>query len=196
MKLSNLNINTILIAVLIFLLAGNMFYPKERKESAKISIVRDTIWQTKIDTFKVQTIKYKKVFVHKKAVDKIIKDTVFIKDTSNYIAAKLYRDTLKNSDLEIYSYNLVKGTLLNSQLSYKLRIPKEIKVTKTIEHPKVFRSGLYLFSEVGGNSQKFDNLSFGLQYNFKGKWFASYRTNFNQYNQPTHNVGFGFRLFN
>ncbi|CAM1350117.1 protein kinase family protein [Tenacibaculum halocynthiae] len=199
MKLTNLKTNSIILVGILLLLLINLFSRRTNKttiEKPKITIVRDTVWQTKIDTFKVQTVKYKKVYVHKNDITKIIKDTIFIKDTTNFVAAKIYRDTLNNTDVEIYSYDLVKGKLLDSQLSYKLKVPREITITKTIEHPKTYRSGLYLFSEVGGNGQKFDNLSLGIQYNRKGKWFASYRLNVNQFSQPTHNIGFGYRLFN
>ncbi|SEE02018.1 hypothetical protein SAMN04487765_1126 [Tenacibaculum sp. MAR_2010_89] len=196
MKLSNSKTNSIILVGILLLLLINLFSKRTAIEKPKITIVRDTIWQPKIDTFKVQTIKYKKVYVHKKDITKIIKDTIFIKDTINFITAKIYRDTLNNADLEIYSYDLVKGKLLDSQLSYKLKVPREITITKTIEHPKTYRSGLYLFSEVGGNTQRFDNLSLGLQYNRKGRWFASYRLNVNPLSQPTHNIGFGYRLFN
>lgn len=199
MKLTNLKTNSIILVGILLLLLINLFSRRTNKttiEKPKITIVRDTVWQTKIDTFKVQTVKYKKVYVHKNDITKIIKDTIFIKDTTNFVAAKIYRDTLNNTDVEIYSYDLVKGKLLDSQLSYKLKVPREITITKTIEHPKTYRSGLYLFSEVGGNAQKFDNLSLGIQYNRKGKWFASYRLNVNQFSQPTHNIGFGYRLFN
>ncbi len=165
-----------------------------KKDAPKITVVRDTIWKTKIDTFKIQTIKYEKVYVHKKNPTKIVRDTLFLKDTTQLINAKIYRDTLQNDELEMYSYNLVKGELLASNLSYKLKVPKEILVTKTIEYPKTFRSGLYLFSEIGGNVTTFDNLSVGLQYNRKGKWFISYRANFSEL-KPTHNVGVGWRLF-
>jgi len=52
---------------------------------------------------------------------------------------------------------------------------------------------LYLFSEVGGNTEAFRNASLGLQYNRKGNWFASYRYDVVQ---ESHNVGVGFRIFN
>ena len=161
----------------------------------KITIVRDTVWQTKIDTFNIQTTKFKTVYVAKNNPTKIIKDTVFVKDSAQFIKAKIYRDTLKNDDIEISSYNLVEGNLLDSKLSYKLKVPREITVTKTIEHPKQFRSGLYFFSEIGGNLQQFNNLSFGLQYNRKGNWFVSYRVNINELTPISHNVGVGFRIF-
>ena len=199
MNFLNNKTDRFLLGIIIVLLCINLFSKRTNKtaiEKPKIKVIKDTIWQTKIDTLKIQTVKYKKVYVHKNDVTKIIKDTIFIKDTTNFIASKIYRDTLNNTDVEIYSYDLVKGKLLDSQLSYKLKVPREITITKTIEHPKTYRSGLYLFSEVGGNAQKFDNLSLGLQYNRKGKWFASYRLNVNQFSQPTHNIGFGYRLFN
>jgi hypothetical protein len=197
MNFLNNKTDRFLLGVIIVLLCINLFSKRTNKtaiEKPKITIIKDTIWQTKIDTFKIQTVKYKKVYVHKNDVTKIIKDTLFIKDTTNFIAAKIYRDTLNNTDVEIYSYNLVKGKLLGSQLSYKLKVPREITITKTIEHPKTYRSGLYLFSEVGGNTQTFDNLTFGVQYNRKGKWFASYGVNLAN-KQLTHNVGIGWRLF-
>ena len=199
MNFFNHKTDRLLLGVIIVLLFVNLFnkiHKKNTSQTPKITIVKDTVWQTKVDTFKVQTIKYKKVYVHKNDVTNVVKDTIFIKDTTNYVAAKIYRDTLKNNDIEIYNYNLVQGKLLGSQLSYKLKVPREITITKTIEHPKIYRSGLYLFTEIGGNPQTFDNLSFGLQYNRKGKWFASYRLNINQLNQPTHNIGVGYRLLN
>ncbi|WP_440120282.1 hypothetical protein [Tenacibaculum sp. Ill] len=199
MNFFNYKTDRLLLGVIIVLLFVNLFNKRNQKvapQEPKITVIKDTVWQTKIDTFKVQTIKYKKVYVHKNDVTNVVKDTIFIKDTTDYVAAKIYRDTLKNADIEIYNYDLVKGKLLDSQLSYKLKVPREITITKTIEYPKTYRSGLYLFTEIGGNPQTFDNLSFGLQYNRKGKWFASYRLNINQGNQPTHNVGVGYRLLN
>ncbi|MDE1205410.1 hypothetical protein [Tenacibaculum larymnensis] len=199
MNFFNNKTDRLLLGVIIVLLLVNLFnkrYQKTNPQTPKITVVKDTVWQTKIDTFKVQTIKYQKVYVYKNDVTNVVKDTIFIKDTTDYVAAKIYRDTLKNADIEIYNYDLVKGKLLDSQLSYKLKVPREITITKTIEYPKTYRSGLYLFTEIGGNPQTFDNLSFGLQYNRKGKWFASYRVNINQLNQLTHNIGLGYRLFN
>ncbi len=199
MNFFNHKTDRLLLGVIIVLLFVNLINKRNQKvvlQEPKITVVKDTVWQTKIDTFKVQTIKYQKVYVHKNDVTKVVKDTIFIKDTTNYVAAKIYQDTLQNNDIEIYNYDLVQGNLLDSQLSYKLKVPREITITKTIEHPKTYRSGLYLFTEIGGNVQRFDNLSVGLQYNRKGTWFASYRMNVNQLRQPTHNIGVGYRLFN
>lgn len=161
----------------------------------KITIVRDTVWQTKVDTFEIQTTQYETVYVNRNTPTKVIRDTVVIKDKSELVEAKIYRDTLKNDDIELFSYNLVEGNLLDSNISYKLKVPREITVTKTIETPKQYRSGLYFFSEIGGNTQQFNNLSFGLQYNRKGNWFVSYRLNLNELTPISHNIGVGFRIF-
>lgn len=188
-KKFQLGLNVLIVIVaLIWIIRQGFSNPTQTEP--KITIVKDTIYQTKIDTFKVQTTKYEKVYVNKYNYE-TIKDTIYI-DTLNTIAAKVYKDTLTNNDIDIYSYNLVDGRLLNSRLSYKLKVPKQITITKTIEHPKTYRSGLYLFSEVGGNTDAFSNASLGLQYNRKGDWFASYRYDVVQ---ESHNVGFGFRIF-
>ena len=163
-------------------------------EAPKVTVVRDTIWQTKTDTFNVQTTHYKTIYVSKQDTS-IYQKTVHPKDTALYTKAKRYTDTLSNADIEIYSSNLVDGHMLNSEISYQLKVPREITITKTIEHPKTYKSGLYVFSEVGGNAQQFDNLSLGLQYNRKGHWFVSYRLNVNPSETLTHNVGVGLRIF-
>ena len=185
---------TILLAILNLFLnqcSGNKYI----EEKPIVTIKRDTVWQTKIDTFKVQTVKYKTVYVNKNDVSNVVDTTADIKDLSLYEEARVYKDTLSNDDIDIYSYNLLSGNLLDSQLSYKLKVPREITVTKTIEHPKTFRSGLYAFSEIGSNTSALDNLSLGLQYNRKGNWFVSYRLNLNTVENPTHNIGIGVRVF-
>lgn len=161
----------------------------------KITVVRDTVWQTKVDTLKIQTTKYEKVYVAKNNLTKVIKDTIVVRDTANYIPAKIYRDTIQNNDFDLYTYNLVQGILLDSKLEYKLKVPREITVTKTIEYPKTYRSGLYLFSEIGGNTKQFHNFSLGLQYNRKGNWFISYRVNVNELVPLSHHIGIGIRIF-
>ncbi|MFD2568733.1 hypothetical protein [Pseudotenacibaculum haliotis] len=185
----------VLIGVIILLILFPRRCSTQPPKEPKITIVRDTVWQTKVDTFKIQTTQYETVYVAKKSPTKVIRDTIIVKDTTEFIKAKVYRDTLRNDDIDLYSYNLVDGNLLDSKLTYKLKVPREITVTKTIEHPKTFRSGLYFFSEIGGNTQQFSNLSFGLQYNRKGNWFISYRINLNEINPISHNLGVGFRIF-
>lgn len=167
----------------------------EDNNQPNITIIRDTIWQTKIDTFKVQTLKYQTVYVDSDEVSVTRQTLPQTKDSTTFMKARIYRDTLSNDDIDMFSYNLVEGRLLDSDISYKLKVPREITVTKTIKYPKTYRSGLYFFSEIGGNQTRFDNVSLGLQYNRKGKWFVSYRANFNDTPQLTHNIGVGVRLF-
>jgi len=183
------------IVLLILIISITKTCIPEIPKEPSITIVRDTIWQTKIDTLKIQTTKYEKVYVAKNDITKIIKDTVVVEDTTNYVRAKIYRDTIRNNDFDVYTYNLVQGVLLDSRLEYKLKVPREITVTKTIKYPKTYRSGLYLFSEIGGNTQQFNNFSVGLQYNRKGNWFVSYRINVNELIPISHNIGIGIRIF-
>jgi len=168
---------------------------EKNNKAPKISIVRDTVWQTKTDTFRVQTTRYKTVYVDTLDVTETIEAEDIVIKPTGFTEAKVYQDTLSNDDIDIFSYSLVDGSLLDNQLSYKLKVPRAITTTKTIEYPKTFRSGLYLFSELGGNNNQFDNISLGLQYNRRGKWFVSYRINFNEIPKPTHNIGVGFRVF-
>ncbi|WGD35824.1 hypothetical protein [Olleya sp. YS] len=197
----NFSIKTerLLLLVILALVISNLFLKQcssfKTQEQPTVTITKDTIWQTKVDTFKVQTVKYKSVYVNTKDTSQVLDTIPENESASLFEEARAYQDTLSNDDIDIYSYNLLQGNLLDSQLSYKLKVPREITVTKTIEHPKTYRSGLYMFSEVGGNPQTLDNLSLGLQYNRKGKWFASYRVNLSQIQNPTHNVGVGVRVF-
>lgn len=163
-----------------------------------VTIIKDTIWQTKIDTLRVKTTKYEQVYIpihgsqkERQTFQKEITET----EAEQFTEGKLYKDTLQTDDIDIFTYNLVDGTLIDSKFSYKLKVPKEITITKTIEHPKTYKSGLYVFGEIGGNKQQFDNLSLGLQYQNQGKWFASYRINLNQIQVATHNIGIGVRLW-
>lgn len=185
----------IILGLLLFNLFNKQCSSFNFNDKPKISVITDTIWQTKTDTFKVQTTVYKTVYADKKDVSNVFESLPKRTDASQFLKAKIYKDTLSNSDIDIYSYNLLDGNLLDSKLSYKLKIPREITVTKTIEYPKSYRSGIYVFSEFGGNINTFNNLSLGIQYNRKGKWFVGYRTNINQLQQPTHNIGVGVRLF-
>ena len=200
----DLKINTekLLLLIAASLLLCNLFLRRCSRsnnseiDKPKVTIVRDTVWQTKTDTFKLQTVAYKTVYIDRKDLKTIIEDTTSGDTiTDDYIKAKVYRDTLINEDIEIFSYNLVEGQLLDSELSYNLKVPREITTTKTIEYPKTYRSGLYVFGEVGGNLNTFNNTSLGLQYNRKGKWFVSYRMNLNLLDQPSHHIGVGIRLF-
>ncbi|WP_235989250.1 hypothetical protein [Psychroserpens algicola] len=201
MKTQSMTTERTLLFIILAIIVFNLFSRRcstttsSVKQSPITTIVRDTIWQTKVDTFKVQTLRYQTVYVHKDDTATIAEILPQKSDTTAFIKAKVYKDTLHHDDIDIFSYNLIEGQLLDSEISYKLKVPREITTTKTIEYPKTYRSGLYLFSEIGGHQNAFNNISLGLQYNRKGKWLVSYRTNLNQLQQPTHHIGVGIRLF-
>jgi hypothetical protein len=163
-----------------------------------VTIVKDTIWQTKIDTLHIETTKFENVYIpiaNSNEDREHFKKEITLKEKEQFTEGKLYKDTLRTDDIDIFTHNLVDGTLIDSQFSYQLKVPREITITKTIEHPKTYKSGWYVFGEMGGNQHQFDNLSVGLQYQNKGKWFASYRVNLNQVQNTTHNIGVGIRLW-
>ncbi|WP_046755248.1 hypothetical protein [Kordia jejudonensis] len=163
-----------------------------------ITIVKDTIWQTKVDTLHIETTKFEYVYIPVKGTKeerKNFQKEINAKEIAKFAKGKLYKDTLQTDDIDIFTHNLVDGTLIDSKFSYKLKVPREITITKTIEHPPIYKSGLYVFGEIGGNKNQFDNLSLGLQYQHKGNWFASYRVNLNQIQETTHNIGVGVRLW-
>ncbi len=165
--------------------------------TSKIERIRDTIWQIKIDTLEIQTTTYKTVYVPKiitKETPILIEEDIEENYAFLYDEAREYRDTLRNDDFDIFTRNLIKGELLDGEITYQLKIPREIKVTERLIAPPVQKSALYAFGEVGGNQQQFDNISLGLQYNHKTKWFVSYRSNFNNLHNLTHNIGIGIRL--
>ena len=124
------------------------------------------VYTSKRDSVKLDTSKYKKVLVYKDNPTKILTDTLYIKDSTKYKSVKSYKDTISNKEIDIYSNSLIDGELLSGQISYRLKI-KEIIKTKTIEYPRTYRSGLYIFTETN-----LENLSLGMQYNREGKWFV------------------------
>lgn len=202
-KMSSNKVLLIIIVVLsVYILAQKQCSSDKniQSERPKVTVMTDTVYQVKIDTFYLQTEKYKTVYIPKKVASTKInlnvkeKEALTKEEQVLFEEAREYRDTLFKDDLEIYSYNLLKGELLSSSFSYKLKVPREIKITNTIEHPKAYRSGLYAFGEVGGNQRRFNNISLGLQYNRKGDWFVSYRSNFSRLSNVTHHIGVGFRI--
>lgn len=131
-----INIIKILLGFFLVALCFQLFKRKKTKIGIpRITILKDTVWQTKTDTVSLQTIKYKKVFVYKDNPTKILKDTVFVKQTNQILEAKEYRDTLQSNEIDIYSYSLSTGDLLKNEITYKLKVPKEIITTKTFKPP-------------------------------------------------------------
>lgn len=203
MNTKHISTERILLVIIIGLLWYSMLLKScesdiEINPQPTVTIVKDTIWQTKIDTLHIETTKFEYVYIpttSSKKERKNFKKEITLEEKELFAKGKLYQDTLQTDDIDIFTHNLVDGTLIDSKFSYKLKVPREITITKTIEHPPIYKSGVYVFGEIGGNKNQFDNLSLGLQYQNKGKWFASYRVNLNQIQSTTHNIGVGVRLW-
>ena len=103
-----------------------------------------------------------------------------------------YKDTISDENIIIYTDNIVEGNLLFKDIDYKLKVPKEIIKTTTINTTEtIFKSGLYLTTGLGGNKDQFSNINLGLTYvNTKNNVFGY------EYNlmNNTHNVKVGFRI--
>jgi len=103
----------------------------------------------------------------------------------------VYKDSMSDDNITIYSSDLVEGRLLNKDLKYKLKVP--LIITKTIENTTETKvGGLFLTSGLGGNQNAFDNVNLGLQYVAKKDYLVGY--NFNLL-RKTHNIQVGFKLF-
>ena len=62
----------IILGLLTFNVLNKQCSMPKSTEIPKVSVVRDTIWQTKTDTFKIQTVKYNTVYVDTTDVSIII----------------------------------------------------------------------------------------------------------------------------
>ena len=195
------------IRVLLILVIGLILYAlsvtrcsREKNDvMPRVEIIRDTIWQNKIDTIKIETVKYKTVYIPKyveKEKPIVVYEEEDIEEQYAYLydEAKVYQDTISNQDFDLYTKSIVKGELIDSEISYKLKVPRTITERKTIHYPSVSKSHIYTFGEIGGNKTQFDNISIGMLYNHKSNWFASYSVNLIELNNITHNIGLGFRL--
>ncbi|WMX17048.1 hypothetical protein [Aureispira sp. CCB-E] len=113
-------------------------------------------------------------------------------DTSKHVATKLYKDSLEDDNLTLYYESLVDGQLLQNELDYKLKIPKQITKTIRINTPVPMpTNGLFLNAGVGGNINSFSSVTLGLQFVSKKGWALGY-----DYDvlQKVHQVRLGVRL--
>ncbi|WP_052599916.1 hypothetical protein [Aureispira sp. CCB-QB1] len=113
-------------------------------------------------------------------------------DTAQHMATKLYKDSLEDDNLTVYYESLVDGQLLQNELDYKLKIPKQITKTIRINTPVPMpTNGLFLNAGVGGNINSFSSVTLGLQFVSKKGWALGY-----DYDvlQNVHQVRLGVRL--
>jgi len=100
----------------------------------------DTLILHKVDTIRdtIRVFKFKEKVIFKPLlIDKPIDTTVY----SNIRQYRLYKDTLRDSNIVIYNHDTVLGYLASRSLSYKLLVPLKIydstKVIITKEIPKL-----------------------------------------------------------
>jgi len=109
----------------------------------KIVITKDTIWaKDTIYSFKTKFIKG--------ATDSfLITIDKIDSNTCKYI--RTYRDTFNDSNLTIYSNDSVVGLLKSKQISYKLKVPLTINITKEITIDNTSTSSILGGVEVSTN---------------------------------------------
>lgn len=107
--------------------------------------------------------------------------------------AKLYQDSIEDDNLTLFYKSTVEGTLLNQDMSYRLKIPKEINKTVTIttSHP-VPAPQLFLKSNVGLDRLGNASLSIGLEYTSRHRWAIGYNYDLLQ---KRHEITLGYALW-
>lgn len=136
------------------------------KSDTTIIHKRDTIWAK--DT----------IFIHR-ANPRLV-DSIYVFDTINSILCdyiRNYKDTLEDSNMTAYTDYVVRGQLIGSGMSYKLKIPLIIydSTKVTINTVKELKMGLYGGLETGYKSVspyidfKLKKLDLGISYDIYNK---------------------------
>ena len=202
MKLINLKLEHIIILALFVLLFMNNLTLKKRSPNIE-KVVYDTIYIKKIDSLSKLFKSYKNMkpqIVYVKVKDdqiaRISKQEAIIENTQdiapNVIELKEYKDTLSNKEITIFSTILTDGKIYQSDIKYELKYPV---IEKTLTPKRKNKSGLFLYSGIGGSKTQFDNLEIGLQYIHQNKWLVGYGINTLANGSPTHQVKFGIKIF-
>ena len=202
MKLINIKLEHIIILALFVLLFMNNLTLKKRSSTIE-KVVYDTTYIKKIDSLSKLFKSYKDmkpqiVYVKIKddQLERITKQEAIIENTQemapNVIELKEYKDTLSNKEITIFSSVLTNGKIYQSDIKYELKYPV---IEKTLTPKRKNKSGLFLYSGIGGNKTQLDNLEIGLQYIHQNKWFVGYGINTLSSNSPTHQVKFGIKIF-
>lgn len=147
----------------------------------------DTITVTKIDT----AWKIKENTVYKdRWHTKYLTDTVKLasKDTFNLAYQRIYRDTIKDTNVVITTIDTIHGKLLSKSLKYKLLIPIITKnttttITNTIQKPILFSFKGGLYTEV--DRYGFNDISPSIGLKIK-KYDYIYKYNLNK---QSHEIG-------
>lgn len=89
--------------------------------------------------------------------------------------AQLYQDSIEDENLTLYYKSMVQGKLLDYNLNYKLKVPKQITQTITITKPIPMPAySLWFNTGTGINPNGFASLTFGLQFISKKGWSLGY----------------------
>ena len=153
----------------------------------QVEVKTDTLWQTKVDTLRLQTTTYKQVYL-------TVHDTIEKEIRIDSVLVNMYLDTLHTKDISIYSKQFISGRLIKGELNYKLYVPKEIIKTQTAYIPMQPKSNLSIYAEVGGLVTGNENLGVGLIYNNKNRWLVTGRINTLPVHKPSYHFGIGYRL--
>lgn len=145
------NIIAILSFITIFLLVLNYMNCNKPVRGEKEKIHKsDTVVEKTSDTVWAKD----SIYVYIKSP--ILKDSIYIyePDTSlcNYI--REYQDTINDTNITIYTNDVVKGKLLESKISYRLKVPIKITdsvkttITKTVEPKYQIYAGATLSKNI------------------------------------------------
>lgn len=170
--------------VVIFIIFLTKLEKCDRRQDIKFITKSDTLTVYKTDTIFAPDTTY--VYLQHPS----IYDSIYIYEPDstlcNYI--RDYKDTINDTNITIFTSDIVKGKLLESKTSYKLKVPIKIidSVTTTITNTVIPKYSLYGGLQVG-NQEVSPNLTFQ-----KDKFYVQGGYNIIQ-KQPF--IGFGYRLY-
>mgnify|MGYP000719411502 CR=1 FL=1 len=176
-----------LMSIIIFRLFTMPISISQPQVDRQIVVETDTVWNTNMDTFQMNTTSYETVYLTKK-------DTVYLSTSLKDVPVKLYKDTLKSEDVTIYSQQYINGNLIDGVLSYELNSPKVVNTILVKESRPMVNHDLYAFGELGGNADSPIKASIGLLYTHQSKWMISYKMGLSPIYKPTHHIGVGYRV--
>jgi len=202
MKIRDIKIEHIIILILLLLLFAHKLR-KTPTNTVETRIERDTVMVRKMDSIHKLFKAYKNVkpkVVYVKSSEDVLKRISeyearlnSLKPGEEVLQLNEYKDTLQNKDITIYSTVLTDGKVFENKIKYDFKYP--VITETTIEEVKTPKSGLFMYSGVGGNSTELSAINIGVQYVHKNKWFVGYGVNLKNTPSPTHQIQFGVKLF-
>ena len=202
MKIRDIKIEHIIILILLLLLFAHKLR-KTPTNTVKTRVEIDTVMVRKMDSIHklfqaYKNVKPKVVYV-KSSEDALKRISEYearlnsVKPGEEVLQLNEYKDTLQNKDITIYSTVLTDGKVYENKLKYDFKYP--LVTESTIEEVKVSKSGMFIYSGVGGNSMELSAINVGVQYVHKNNWFVGYGINLKNTPKPSHQIQFGVKLF-